>query len=375
MFRNPETSGGMKRNRAILALEDGRVFEGRAFGAGGERFGEVVFNTGMTGYQEVLTDPSYRGQIVVMTYPLIGNYGVNAEDAESRSLWLEGFAVKELCRIPSSWRAEGDLDSYLADHGIIGIEGIDTRAVTRHIRDAGAMRAVISTVDTDAASLVEKARKSPGLVGRDLTSQVTCNAPYEIGGGDGLRVVVLDFGVKLSILRSLTRAGCAVIVVPAGTPAQEILRLDPNGVLLSNGPGDPAAVTTAVDTVKSLLRKKTIPVFGICLGHQLLGLAMGGTTYKLKFGHHGVNHPVKDMETGQIHITDQNHGFCVDVDSLRGSDMEITHMNLNDGTLEGMRHRKLPFFSVQFHPEAAPGPHDASYLFGRFIDCMKMRGV
>ena len=357
--------------KAILALEDGRIFEGMAFGVPGEHCGEVVFNTGMTGYQEVLTDPSYEGQIVVMTYPLIGNYGINDEDSESRSIWLEGFVVKELCRKPSNWRSEKDLESFLKDHNIMGIEGIDTRALTRHIREAGAMRAVISTVDHDTSSLVAKAKASPDLIGRDLVKGVTCKKPYVVNGSDGPHVIVLDFGVKYSILDQLHDVGCRITVVPADTTVSEIMRLHPDGVLLSNGPGDPAAVTYAIDTIRELIDVGTIPIFGICLGHQLLGLALGGDTYKLKFGHHGGNHPVKDLTTEKIDITVQNHGFCVDIDSLDRDTIEITHMNLNDSTLEGMRHRELPLFSVQFHPEAGPGPHDARYLFDRFVELME----
>jgi carbamoyl-phosphate synthase small subunit len=325
----------------------------------------------MTGYQEVLTDPSYTGQIVTMTYPLIGNYGINDADAESRSLWLEGFVVNELCTEPSNWRSEKTLDRYLKEHGIIGIEGIDTRALTKHIREAGAMRSVISTEDYDRDSLVSKAQNAPSLVGRDLARSVTCDAPYDFSTGGEYRVVVMDFGVKYSILQQLQTAGCSVRVVRADTPAEKIMALNPDGILLSNGPGDPAPLTYASDTIRTVLATGTVPIFGICLGQQLLGIALGGTTYKLKFGHHGSNHPVKDIATGNIHITVQNHGFCVDMDTLDRSAIEMTHINLNDHTLEGMRHRDLPVFSVQFHPEAGPGPHDARYLFGRFIELMK----
>jgi carbamoyl-phosphate synthase small subunit len=358
--------------QAIIALEDGRIFKGTSFGAEGNRTGEVVFNTGMTGYQEVLTDPSYKGQIVAMTYPLIGNYGINEEDSESQGLWLEGFIVSELSRIKSNWRSNGDLDSYLKKHNVMGIQGIDTRALTKHIRLAGAMKAVISTSDADVDLLMDQMAKSPGLVGRDLVADVTCESAYEfVSSETGPKVVVMDFGVKSSILCQLKGRGCNVTVVPAHTTAEEILDYGPDGVLLSNGPGDPAAVTYAIDTVRKLLEKGTIPIFGICLGQQILGLALGGKTYKLKFGHHGSNHPVKDLDTGKINITVQNHGFCVDIDSLDESDIEITHINLNDNTLEGIRHKKLPAFSVQFHPEAGPGPHDARYLFGQFVEMMR----
>jgi carbamoyl-phosphate synthase small subunit len=359
------------KETAILVLEDGTCFTGVPFGAKGERYGEIVFNTGLTGYQEVLSDPSYQGQIVTMTYPLIGNYGVNENDMESRALWLEGFVVKEACREPSNWRSTNDINSFLMDHNIVGIEGVDTRALTRHIRESGAMRAVISTEDLDLSSLVEKVRLSPDLIGRDLVREVTCDQPYTAHSSTGLRVVVLDFGVKTSIIRQLCHAGCAVTVMPASSSVDEIRWFDPDGVLLSNGPGDPAAVTYAVDTIRALIALGTMPLFGICLGHQLLGLALGGDTFKLKFGHHGGNHPVKDIKTGKIDITVQNHGFCVNIDSLAKDSIEVTHTNLNDGTLEGMRHATLPLFSVQFHPEAGPGPHDGRYLFGRFIEVMK----
>ena len=372
---------------AILALEDGRTFEGRAFGAVAEASGEIVFNTSMTGYQEVVTDPSYRGQIVAMTYPLIGNYGVNEEDVESHRPWVEGFVVRELSRLRSNWRSTKDLGAYLEENGIPGIEGVDTRALTKHIRQIGAMRAVLSSRDLDPKRLVAKAKASPGLVGRDLIREVTCDEPWEWqpnGDRAALRVVVLDYGVKYGILRRLRETGCRVIVVPAGARAAEIADRKPDGILLSNGPGDPAAVPYAVETLRHLIerppgrrgrldgaRGKAIPIFGICMGHQMLGQALGGRTFKLKFGHHGANHPVKDTRTGKVAITVQNHGFCVDVESLGQADVEVTHMNLNDGTLEGLRHRRLPLFSVQFHPEASPGPHDASYLFDRFVEMMR----
>ncbi len=360
--------------KALLALEDGMVLEGRAFGAAGETAGEIVFNTSMTGYQEVLTDPSYKGQIVTMTYPLIGNYGINSDDSESRRPWVEGFVVKELSRIYSNWRADRSLDEFLKEHGIVGIEKIDTRALTRHIRTAGAMNGVISTIDLDRESLVEKARKAPGLIGRDLVKEVTCGEQYRFGKkkrGKRKRVVVMDFGAKLNILRLIEELGCEVMVMPANAGAEEVLSHKPDGMLLSNGPGDPEGVPYAVETVREIISRMengdiNLPIFGICLGHQILGLAFGGRTYKLKFGHHGANHPVKDRRTGKVAITVQNHGFCVDVESMGTGDIEMTHLNLNDDTLEGMEHTRLPVFSVQFHPEASPGPHDAAYLFARF---------
>ncbi|MDD2680040.1 MAG: glutamine-hydrolyzing carbamoyl-phosphate synthase small subunit [Candidatus Omnitrophica bacterium] len=357
--------------QAILALEDGKIFKGRSFGASGERYGEVVFNTGMTGYQEVLTDPSYKGQIVAMTYPLIGNYGVNKEDAESRRPFLEGFAVKECSKIASNWRSKQSLDEYLKENKILGIEGIDTRALTLHLRKAGAMKAVLSTIDLDEKSLIKKAKHSLGLVGIDLVKQVTVDKKYLWPGiqQGAYKVAVLDCGVKYNILRELARYKCQVIVLPAEASAEEILGLKPDGLLLPNGPGDPAAVKYVIQTTHKLIGK--LPIFGICLGHQMLGLALGGKTYKLKFGHHGANHPVKDLKTGKVSITAQNHGFCVDIDSLDQSKIEATHINLNDQTLEGMRHKKLPVFSVQFHPEASCGPHDAEYLFRDFIALMK----
>jgi len=363
---------------AILALEDGTVYRGTAFGARGERDGEVVFNTSMTGYQEVLTDASYRGQIVAMTYPLIGNYGINDEDNESWRPWLSGFVVKELSRRVSNWRATTDVDSFLKKWDVPGIEGIDTRALTRHIREAGAMKAVLSTEDLDPDSLVEKARAAPGLIGRDLVKEVTCDGPFEwtegLKGDEPFRVVVLDCGVKYGILRQLVRFGCRPAVVPASTTADEIRALQPDGVMLSNGPGDPAAVPYVVETVRSLLEPaaaRPIPVFGICLGHQMLGQALGGMTFKLKFGHHGANHPVMDMTTRKVAITVQNHGFCVDIESLPDGAADVTHVNLNDQTLEGIRCADRPVFSVQFHPEASAGPHDAHYMFGEFVDLMK----
>lgn len=352
--------------KALLVLEDGKVFAGRSFGAAGERCGEVVFNTSMTGYQEIITDPSYKGQIVAMTYTLMGNYGVNPEDVESRRPFLEGFVVREYAKLASNWRSRQPLGGYLADHGVIGVEGVDTRELTLHIRRAGAMKAVISTVDLDAASLAAKAKASRGLMGVDLVSEVSIDKKYIWAPKNPrYRVVVLDCGVKYNILRCLMQRGCAAVVVPARTSSREILKLKPDGVLLSNGPGDPAAVTYVVETVKGLIGR--VPIFGICLGHQMIGLAMGAKTFKLKFGHHGANHPVKDLSSGKVYITSQNHGFNVDVASLNSASVEATHLNLNDQTLEGLRHKKYPLFSVQFHPEASPGPRESEYLFDEFV--------
>ena len=368
--------------KAILLLEDGTVFEGENFGAQGEVFGEVVFNTSISGYQEIITDPSYKGQIVMMTYPLIGNYGVNEEDVESLRPWLEGFIVKELSAIRSNWRSTMSLDEYLKKHNILGIQGIDTRALTRHLRIKGAQQGVISVKDFDTDSLMKKLKASPRLIGVDLVKEVTCQVPYDWSNGIRLpacrqgreygrryKVVVLDCGVKFNILRNLNKAGCKVKVVPAETSAAEILKLKPDGLLLSNGPGDPEAVTYVIETARRLLGK--LPIFGICLGHQILGLALGGKTYKLKFGHHGANHPVKDLKTGKVVITSQNHGFNVNMKSIPDKNVVMTHMNLYDHTAEGLEHKKLRFFSVQYHPEAGPGPRDAGYLFERFVKTMK----
>jgi len=385
--------------KALLALADGTIFTGSAFGAEGEAVGEVVFNTSLTGYQEILTDPSYKGQIVTMTYPEIGNVGVNPEDVESRQPFVEGFIVKEYWERQSNWRAQQSLGQYLRAHHIVGIQGIDTRALVRRLRDYGAQQGVISTVDLDPQRLVGKAQAVPSLVGRDLVREVTCAQPYdwqqgrwELGTGykenfkfqvpgskseaksqvSGLTppffVVAYDYGIKFNILRNLVEAGCRVRVVPAHTPAAAVLDLKPDGVFLSNGPGDPDAVPYARENVAALIGK--VPMFGICLGHQIMGLALGGCTYKLKFGHRGGNHPVMDLATRKVEITTQNHGFCVEVDSLQGR-AEITHLNLNDNTVEGLAHKEYPLFSVQYHPESSPGPHDAEYLFYRFTALME----
>ncbi len=362
---------------AKLALEDGSVYTGRSFGSPGETFGEVVFNTSMTGYQEVLTDPSYKGQIVTMTYPHIGNYGVNAEDEESRRPQVEGFVVRELNRIPSNFRSQDALESYLAKYRIPGIEGIDTRALVRRLRVRGAMTGVLSTTDLDDVSLVRKARTCPNIVGRDLVREVVPEQSFPWKDGftsefasqmlprhaPSHHVVALDFGMKWNIPRCLVQVGCRVTVVPGTATADQVLALKPDGVFLSNGPGDPEPLKYAVQTVRDLVGKK--PLFGICLGHQLLGQALGGETFKLKFGHRGANQPVLNRQTNRVEITTQNHGFAVKTESLP-ADVEATHINLNDGTLEGMRHKRYPVFSVQYHPEASAGPHDSSYLFEEF---------
>ena len=376
---------------ARLALEDGTVYEGEAFGAVGEKTGEVVFNTSMIGYQEILTDPSYKGQIVTMTYPLIGNYGVNLDDMESIHPHVEGFVVREYQPSPSNWRSTDALNTFLTHHNVIGISGVDTRAITRRLRGEGVMKGVISTEDLDPDSLIEKARQSPGLIGRDLVKEVTTETSYRwendrphpinldtddvdriwnsFDDSTGYRIVVLDYGAKYNILRNLNKRQCCVLVVPASYTASEILRLKPDGIMLSNGPGDPDAVDYAVRELKGLIGQK--PIFGICLGHQLLGLALGGTRFKLKFGHRGANQPVKHLPTNRVEITSQNHGFAIEPDSLDTRKVELTHINLNDQTLEGMRHREYPVFSVQYHPEASPGPHDAGYLFDKFINLIK----
>ncbi len=374
--------------RAFVALEDGTVFEGKSFGAKGEKTGEIVFNTSMTGYQEIMTDPSYKGQIVTMTYPLIGNYGVNEEDVESAAPKVEGFIAREFSRITSNFRAQDDLSSYLEKHNIIAVEEIDTRALTKHIRVRGAMKGIISTNDHDPESLVRKARQWQGIVGVDLVKEVTCGETYKYDVGRGtwdvgreapnanagtpnhiLRVVVMDFGVKRNILRILKQMGCEVIVVPAWEKAETILSLKPDGVLLSNGPGDPEGVPYAITEIRKLFGK--LPIFGICLGQQLLGLAYGGKTYKLKFGHRGANQPIQEIATGKVSITSENHGFAVDVDSIKDHPVRVTHINLNDKTIEGIEHAELPIFSVQYHPEASPGPHDSYGLFEKFRKMMK----
>jgi carbamoyl-phosphate synthase small subunit len=366
----------MSGDVAKLALEDGTVYTGRAFGARGETTGEVVFNTSMTGYQEVLTDPSYKGQIVTMSYPMIGNYGVNADDRESTRPQVQGFLVRELTRIPSNFRSSGSLDDYLRENQVIGMQGIDTRAVVRRIRVLGAMKGVLSTTDLNDASLVEKARSSPGIVGRDLVREVMPAKPFEWNEGftnslvtylprreEKYHVVALDYGMKRNILRCLVQVGCRVTVLPGDASAADVLAHEPDGVFLSNGPGDPEPLTYAIDAIRDLAGKK--PIFGICLGHQLLGLALGGETFKLKFGHRGANQPVLNELTNKVEITTQNHGFAVKTESLP-ADLEPTHINLNDRTLEGMRHRRWPIYSVQYHPEASAGPHDSGYLFEEF---------
>ena len=368
--------------KAYLALSDGKVFEGDHFGAEGEVDAEIVFNTSMSGYQEVITDPSYCGQMVMMTFPLIGNYGINPQDFESDRPHLSGFIIKELSGIASYWRSRGKLEDFLKEFGIIGIQGIDTRALTRRIREKGAQQAVLSTITQDPDELIRKAQNSPGLEGKDLVKKVTCQSPYDWEEGEwdifnpSLKttvdkkffVVAYDFGIKRNILRKLVAAGCRVRIVPASTPAEEVLALNPDGVFLSNGPGDPEGVPYAIKNVKFLLGK--IPIFGICLGHQILNLALNGQTFKLRFGHHGGNQPVMDIRSGKVEITSQNHGFAVAQESI-GSSIDVTSVNLNDQTVEGIHHKKWPIFSVQYHPEASPGPHDSSHLFQQFTNLMK----
>ena len=360
--------------KAIIALEDGTCFSGRAFAGSGEFYGELVFNTSMTGYQEILTDPSYNGQIVTMTYPLIGNYGVNPEDVESRAVFAKGLVIGECSRIASNWRSTMSLPDYLEQAGIVGVDQVDTRAITLHIRDKGAMKCIVSTVDFDEASLVEKAKASEGLVGRDLSTEVTIDEAYtypEGGKPDAkFRVAVLDCGIKLNQLRIFDDLNCECRVFPNSATAEEILACKPDGLFVSNGPGDPAGVPHIVKTVMALVESR-LPTFGICFGHQMLGLALGGTTYKLKFGHRGGNQPIQDLRTKKVEIASHNHGFCIDADSIDPDVAEISHINLNDNTVAGLRHKTLPLFCVQYHPEACPGPHDPFYLFEEFIELME----
>ena len=368
---------------AILALEDGKVFRGKSCGAIGEKTGEVVFNTSMWGYQEILTDPSYKGQILVMTYPEIGNYGINEIDLESPHPKVEGFVIRELSEIHSSWRSGKDLNQYLRENRIVGISEVDTRGITKHIRSRGAMKGVISTIDKDRERLVRKAKTAPSLRDDDLVRKVSCARAYIWNKGrerewasginrlflqERFNVIAYDFGIKMNILRCVHDSGIDVTVVPAWTSAEDIIAMDPDGLLLSNGPGDPEVLDYVVDNIRKMIGK--LPIFGICLGHQVLGLAFGGRTFKLKFGHRGGNQPVQNVHTGKVEITAQNHGFAVDIDSLPPT-VEITHVNLNDGTLEGMRHKVLPIFSVQYHPESSPGPHDSLYLFEAFSEMLK----
>lgn len=373
--------------KALLALADGTIFEGFAFGAEGETTGEVVFNTSMWGYQEILSDPSYHGQIVTMTYPLIGNYGVNEEDFESIAPQVDGFIVKEPSAIVSNWRGQKSLDQFLKEHKIVGLQGIDTRALTTHIRDVGAQQGIISTEDFSAQSLIERAKALPGLVGRDLVKNVTCKQKYawdkpiwhsgtilpqtalNTGSTPRFRVAAYDFGIKHNILRELVSVGCEVTVYPAETPHEELLASNPDGIFLSNGPGDPEPVKYAIENIRNLIGKK--PIFGICLGHQLICLALGYETFKLKFGHRGGNHPVKNLITEQVEITAQNHGFAVKLPENDVLPVTLTHLNLNDQTVEGIKHKELPLFSVQYHPESSPGPHDSRYLFTDFCKMME----
>jgi carbamoyl-phosphate synthase small subunit len=358
--------------KAILALEDGSIFTGRSFGAEGDTAGEVVFNTSMCGYQEILTDPSYAGQIVVMTYPHIGNYGTNPEDQESLHPYVEGFVAREFSSVSSNWRSSEPLENYLKRHNIVALSEVDTRALVLHIRSRGAMRGVISPDCADPKQLVERAQSIRSMLGCDLASSVSCKAPYELAIPSmetrRFSVIAYDYGIKRNILNHLAVVGCDVLVVPASTSAEDVLSLNPDGVFLSNGPGDPEPLEYAVANIRRLLGR--VPVFGICLGHQLMGIALGGKTFKLKFGHRGGNQPVKNLATGKVEITAQNHGFAVDPDSLDTKQVDLTHVNLNDHTLEGIRHRSLLAFSVQYHPEASPGPHDSHYLFEEFKQLM-----
>lgn len=367
MERPAEHNEGAIKLKARLVLENGRIFYGEGFGAEGTSVGEVVFNTSMTGYQEILSDPSYCGQIVVMTYPLIGNYGINPEDFESRRSFVRGFIVKEACQYPSNWRATESISHYLEKSGIIAASGIDTRALTRLIREKGALRGILTTEDYSDSELLQKVQDVPAISGQNLLGEVTTPQPYTMAG-PGPRVAVLDLGLKLGIARSLNEAGCEVIVLPAHTSAREILSLKPRGVMLSNGPGDPKDTGPVIDTVRELIGQ--VPLFGICLGHQLLSLACGADTYKLKFGHRGANHPVKDLISGKVQITSQNHGYAVSEQSLGDLDITVTHRNLNDGTVEGITLNGQPAFSVQYHPEAYPGPADSVHLFERFLTLM-----
>ncbi len=361
---------GSSYKKTMLALEDGLVFEGRSVGAEGEATGELVFNTSMMGYQEILTDPSYAGQIITMTYPLIGNYGVNAEDIESRKPFCRGFVMRECCFEPSNWRATKSLPDYLRENGIIAIDGVDTRKITKHLREHGAKKSVISTIDLNAASLIAKARASQDMAGSDFVREVSVTQPYEWNAAfqGKYRVVAMDYGIKFNILRLLEEAGCKVIVMPATATAEQIFAQKPDGIFLSNGPGDPAALDYIYPTLRALLGK--LPVFGICLGHQLLAHALGGATFKLKFGHRGGNQPVLNKSAGTVEISSQNHGFAVDPKSFKDPDVVISHVNLNDNSVEGLEHKRLPVFSVQYHPESSPGPHDSRYLFARFTKMM-----